>query len=471
MVCFSHIRWEKVIKMSTQALSAISTLQKFIIEPHKGLTSQRGYFDWIFDFLGFIGSFVVSSPKKSLSESVESLPSSAMEDVFGKYVAKMSAEVRELEAVDLTNDHDRKGCIKRLFALGIMETHAQKWMQGHTKKYDYSDVTDLFKRANAIRQNILKQRPKGKTYTVSASLKERSVSALSKTSPGIYNGGNNCYLISLFQGILGDPITRRWIVDGTFLVDSPRVDNDVKPHLKRFVTALKKCAFEYEEAQRTSQKKELKFILELREAIDPLITTLTLSSGKQEDPSEVLVQLLQYISPEGNPLFNELTEFSVFKLEQGQAEILDRAQEDLEKAKATLEVLSKSIAAEAETPEDVFKGLKGFLQSIDSKGDYVGLNDTLGVLKAILIVFKGVTQEEAKKRIEKAQSVVKRSSYPSKSGYQNRLKQIANEVTLKMRENQAQMEKIQEATSLPALLYQVSEEINQRLKAPKLHGE
>ena len=153
---------------------------------------------------------------------------------------------------------------------------------------------------------------------------------------------------------------------------------------------LKECTFEFEEAQRLGRKDPLPFIIKLRTALDPIVTSINLSRGGQEDPSEVLVAILSYLNPEGNPLFNVVTEKLVFDVKAAAAKKLTDGARELATFSAWIVTLKDQEADQA----GVEDGLMAYLNYLHPGGDYAGLNgDIPGILKAILLKLNERTEE------------------------------------------------------------------------------
>ena len=215
---------------------------------------EEGAFDWVFDIFSYLGSFFSPQDPKQLYDKVTHLTTTADVDTFVKYVGNMQAELIEASALTPDRVEVRADCMRRLGVMGIMEDHAKAWIEKHAQ-YDFAAVDLTFNQVQVLRKKVMAAVPNVFAYTVPDAPPLDPSSNISKVSPGISNGGNNCYLISLLQGLIGDPITRRWIIDAEFVHDSPLLDNSGKK-IRNFVKVLKKCTFEFEEAQRLGRKDE-----------------------------------------------------------------------------------------------------------------------------------------------------------------------------------------------------------------------
>jgi len=349
---------------------------------------EEGTFDWIFNFFSNVGSLFSGQDPEQLYDKVTHLPTTADVDTFVRYVGNMQVELNEAPALTLDRVEVRADCMRRLGVMGLMEDHAKAWMKEHVE-YEFAAVNLTFQQVQVLRKKVMAAVPSVGEYTVPDAPALDASSSISKVSPGITNGGNNCYLISLLQGLIGDPITRRWIIDAEFVHDSPLLDNSGKK-IRNFVKVLKECTFEFEEAQRLGRKDPLPFIVKLRTALDPLVTSINLSSGRQEDPSEVLVAILSYLNPEGNPLFNIVTEKLVFAVEDAQAKKLEAGLQALATFRAAIATLKDEDVDHA----GVEVGLMAYLTYLDPVENYAALvEDASGILKAILLKLNQRTEE------------------------------------------------------------------------------
>ena len=354
---------------------------------------EEGTFDWVFDIFNYLGSFFFGPVPKQLYDKATHLPTTVDVDTFIQYVGNLQVELAEASALTLDRVEVRADCMRRLGVMGIMEDHAKAWKKEHAE-YDFAAVDLTFQQVKALRQRVMDAVPNVGGYTVPDAPLLDAASSISKVSPGITNGGNNCYLISLLQGIIGDPITRQWIIDAEFVYDSPLLNASEK-QIRNFVRVLKECTFEFEEAQRLGRTDALPFIGKLRDALTPLIPPperggINLNSGRQEDPTEVLTPLLSYLNPEGNPLFNVVTEKLVFAVKEAAAKKLD----DGARALAAFSVQIATLKDQEADQAGVEDGLMAYLNYLHPEGDYAGLNgDIPGILKAILLKLNERTEE------------------------------------------------------------------------------
>lgn len=349
---------------------------------------EEGTFDWVFDIFNYLGSFFFGPVPKQLYDKATHLPTTVDVDTFVQYVGNLQVELNEAAALTPDRVEVRADCMRRLGVMGVMEDHARAWMKEHAQ-YEFAAVDLTFQQVKGLRQKVMDAVPNIGGYTVPDAPPLDAASSISKVSPGITNGGNNCYLISLLQGIIGDPITRQWIIDAEFVYDSPLLD-DSETKIRHFVRVLKECTFEFEETQRLGRKDPLPFIIKLRTALDPIVTSINLSRGGQEDPSEVLVAILSYLNPEGNPLFNVVTEKLVFDVKAAAAKKLTDGARELAAFSAQIATLKNQEAHQA----GVEGGLMAYLNYLHPEGDYAGLNgDIPGILKAILLKLNERTEE------------------------------------------------------------------------------
>ncbi|QVL56183.1 MAG: hypothetical protein KFB95_02990 [Simkaniaceae bacterium] len=349
---------------------------------------EEGAFDWVFDIFSSLGRFFFAQEPKQLYDKVTHLQTTIDVETFVKYVGNMQVELREAAALTPDRVEVRADCMRRLGVMGVMEDHTRAWMKANPR-YEFAPVEQTFQQVQALRQRVMGAVPNVGGYTVPDAPPLDAASSISKVSPGITNGGNSCYLISLLQGIIGDPITRQWIIDAEFVYDSPLLE-DSERKIRNFVRVLKECTFEFEEAQRLGRKDPLPFIIKLRTALDPIVTSINLSRGGQEDPSEVLVAILSYLNPEGNPLFNVVTEKLVFAVKEAAAKKLD----DGARALAAFSVQIATLKDQEADQAGVEDGLMAYLNYLHPEGDYAGLNgDIPGILKAILLKLNERTEE------------------------------------------------------------------------------
>ena len=374
---------------------------------------EEGSFDWVFDIFSYLGRFFFGQEPKQLYDKATHLPTTVDVETFVKYVGNMQVEIREASALTPDRVEVRADCMRRLGVMGVMEDHARAWIKDHAQ-YEFAAVDLTFQEVQALRQRVIDAVPNVGGYTVPDAPPLDAASSISKVSPGITNGGNNCYLISLLQGIIGDPITRQWIIDAEFVYDSPLLE-DSEMKIRNFVRVLKECTFEFEEAQRLGRKDPLPFIIKLRTALDPVVTSINLSKGGQEDPSEVLVAILSYLNPEGNPLFNVVTEKLVFDVKAAAAQKLTDGARELEAFSAWIATLKDQEADQA----GVEDGLMAYLNYLHPEGDYAGLaGDIPGILKAILLKLNERTEKSfsdergLQLHLEKIDKIVSEESLP-----------------------------------------------------------
>ncbi len=349
---------------------------------------EEGAFDWVFDIFKYLGSFFFAQEPKQLYDKATHLHTAATVETFVQYIGNLQVELNDASALTPDRVEVRADCMRRLGVMGVMEDHAREWMKEHNT-YEFAAVTLTFQQVKALRQRVMDAVPNVGGYTVPDAPPLDPSSSISKVSPGITNGGNNCYLISLLQGIIGDPITRQWIIEAEFVYDTPLLE-DSERKIRNFVRVLKECTFEFEEAQRLGRKDPLPFIIKLRTALDPIVTSINLSRGGQEDPSEVLVAILSYLNPEGNPLFNVVTEKLVFDVKAAAAKKLTDGAREL----ATFSVQIATLKDQEADQAGVEDGLMAYLNYLHPAGDYAGLNgDIPGILKAILLKLNERTDE------------------------------------------------------------------------------
>ncbi|WP_316359084.1 hypothetical protein [Candidatus Neptunichlamydia sp. REUL1] len=342
----------------------------------------------VFDIFNYLGSFFFAQEPKQLYNKATHLHTAATVETFVQYIGNLQVELNEASALTPDRVEVRTDCMRRLSAMGVMEDHAREWMKEHST-YEFEAVTLTFQQVKALRKRVMDAVPNVGGYTVPDAPPLDPSSSISKVSPGITNGGNNCYLISLLQGIIGDPITRQWIIEAEFLYDSPLLE-DSERKIRNFVRVLKECTFEFEEAQRLGRKDPLPFIIKLRTALDPIVTSINLSRGGQEDPSEILVALLSYLNPEGNPLFNVVTEKLVFDVKQEAGEKLNDGARKLAAFSVQIATLKNQTADESE----VKAGLMDYLNYLHPTGDYAKFaGDIPEILKAILLKLNERTEE------------------------------------------------------------------------------
>ncbi|MCB1110332.1 MAG: ubiquitin carboxyl-terminal hydrolase [Chlamydiia bacterium] len=441
--------------MSTSALTPVTipTERNVIPQPKVGNTDlMTEWWDWIC-------SFFISPSEVRLLDRVIPIESSADFQLFRSYVGNIGRDLVEIAALDPSRLADRQKGIRMLAVESVMEGYAKTWMAEH-KTYDYTSVNALFAQARGLRDKVM-----GHAETIPFHVPEAPkspVSTVSSVSPGMVNKGNTCYLASLFQGILGDPVTRRWIVDAEFRLDPFAHGEFNQDDLAVFVRVLKECASEYEEAQRQGETKPFQFLAKLRSALDPLVTTIKLSNGKQEDPSEVLAALLRNLNPEGNPLFSQMLEYKVFKLGEGQEERLVAGKEALE----AFEGFVIRLEAEGIEGEGVAEGLKAYLLAIDPETDYSELNDVPGILKAVLVKWTQVTEEMYRQTLLVNQETDLRRNYPTQSAYEKRVAAIEADILAKVENNLQKVQRIISENSLEQLIAWVKDDIRTRKDFP-----
>lgn len=349
---------------------------------------EEGAFDWVFDIFSYLGSFFFAQEPKQLYDKATHLHTAATVETFVQYIGNLQVELNEASALTPDRVEVRADCMRRLGVMGVMEDHAKAWMKEHAT-YEFAAVAPTFQQVKALRQRVMDAVPNVGGYTVPDTSPLDHSSRISKVSPGITNGGNNCYLISLLQGIIGDPITRQWIIDAEFIYETSLLD-DSETKIRHFVRVLKECTFEFEEAQRLGKKDPLPFIIKLRDALDPIVTSINLSRGGQEDPSEILVAILSYLNPEGNPLCNSVTEKLVFNVEKAAAKKLADGAHALAAFSAHIATLKDALADQG----GVEGGLMAYLTYLHPEEDYAGLAGNIpGILKAILLKLNERTED------------------------------------------------------------------------------
>ena len=393
-------------------------LPKFVAE-RRSITPRAKTSDWSFGFLDYVGSFFSSSDSTQLHDKVTYLPSTASPEIFAMYVGNMLVELAEASALTPDRVEVRIDCMRRLYVVGLMKDTAEAWMR-ENDTYEFTPVNVIFQDVQTLRDKVSKAVPVGR-YTLpdAPPLEPGAELRLSKVSPGFTNGGMTCYLSSLLQGLIGDPITRRWIINAKYVKSSFRFEDSEK-NIREFVRVLKECTFEFEEAQRRERKDAFprQFILKLRTALDPLVTSINLSRAKQEDPTEVLTSILACLEPEGNPLFSTYTGQSVFNVNEKQAQKLTEGAHHLEAFRVHIETL-KIVDVHA-VPKEVRAGLMTYLNYLyrDYAAPELDVEDTSEILKAILLKLNekkdvsGLGPKQVEAHQEKLDKITSEDSLP-----------------------------------------------------------
>lgn len=453
--------------MSTLTTVELLTIRQPLEMPKK--LQDEGLFTWVYNL---IASFFTSQQQPGLFDSVYRLSPDASYDVFQKYVSNLALDLEEVGKLEPSQVEQRSAGIRSLGFASIIEDHARRWMEQH-KDYDYAQVDATFLKADQLRAKMMGTVTKG-SYTVpDAPL--RDTREISVVNPGMVNKGNTCYLASLFQGLFADPICRDHIINAEFRLDPQAFGSFNEKDLQNFVSVLKACAIEFDEATRTGSTTAFHFLDKLRLALDPLVTNINLlkdPSGfgyPQHDPSEILVAIMKNILPDGNPLFNKLVDKKVFDLKPGQDERLTQAAAATKKFHAAILDWGK---------KEVLEDFKEYLRFIAPTAEVDKLNTPLEALKAILHQFYYVSEEEYTLRNLTSQEADLKKHYSGKK-YEERVAKIKEEIAVKVEENQKLIQDIMEAESEGilierrgigsySLLEWLQREIESRLDAPTL---
>ena len=298
---------------------------------------KKGFLETIWAYLASLFS---PKPKRSLLDRISVLPQEANLDTFTQYVANIRSEL------DGANSSlNSKEILRMLSVSSVMITHAKKWMEGHPN-HDYSEVEEIFKEKERIRSRGLPS----SHYEVPDALR----SLESRKSPGMKNQGNTCYLASLLQGLLGDPLTRSYFNDWHFdeehfnrLVTSHQRRPDEISALKKFSETFKKWKTKFLDAQKSQDMTPLSFLNDFRSALAPLMPyPIELRRNQEEDPCEILQFIASILNEKKSSLVKQKNAKRFLEVTEEEAETLRTGKMALEELLRVLPNLERGIDEE-----------------------------------------------------------------------------------------------------------------------------
>ena len=420
------------------------------------LDQDGGYFDWAYDLYNYICRLYNGSPEANPLGNVAHLDVGATPDVFARYVGNIQADLNDIEPLDKSRVDIRKQCIRTLAIVGRMEEDVRAWKNAQ-RTYDYTPVDTLFRRADRIRTAVLDAVPNG-SYAVPNELPV-TASTISPPPPRIVNeNGSDCFLISLFEGLVGDPITRKWIIqtDFQYPIRSPELEN--------FHRILKECVHKYQTAQRTGSTEPLKFSKALREALVPLVQNEDISRGHQ-CVNHILTALLNFVNPEGNELFFTMANKLHYTLDESSRQKLVNGRAQLLKFSALLENIHGVSANQ----------LKEFLTYIDPEGTYNELNDKTEILKVILIKISIPTEKRLRwiHIVDPKVQAERRERYTTKESYAERMVKAEKYVQDQLAVYKGKRQEIEALDNSEVLAREILQEIERSLLGglPEAHED
>ncbi|MCB1107066.1 MAG: hypothetical protein KDK76_03110 [Chlamydiia bacterium] len=361
---------------------------------------------------------LIHEPTPQNPLNVTSLGPDASQENFTRYLADFTQKVTSAEQKISGATQTTPKEYQLLTTLNKMKSGLDKWIVNHPD-FDADAAKAAIAKVETLRAALLEKTPnKQGRYSVPTSDGKNCITSLS--SPGMKNQGNTCYLASLFQGLMGNPITKRWVINGEFDFDNPQLDEETRKKLQEFVKVLKHCAAEFSNAQRAGKKEPLTFLNDLRSALRTLKPSI--SKTGQEDPHEILMIILGYLKHDGNPLFHNQDEekiFTVSKQEEGQLN------EGIAWIKAFEDLLNQLQTEEADKQKclEILQGwAKSFeIQPLESRDvDAQILHHLRGIL--ICVLNKKIVYKEN----EKEKSHNKQMYENEITRYQNRIETIEN---------------------------------------------